>query len=209
MDEVQDQIVDMAELVGEQLTAALEALSERDLELAQEVAHADHEVNDVELQIEERCLQLLALQQPMASDLRHISTMLKIITDLERMGDHAKDIARIVIRMKQEPLLKPLVDVPRMVDVCSTMLSEAMEAYCDEDVEKALTMVERDHELDQLYNQIFRELLTYMIEDPRHIRQATHLLFIASHLERFGDHATNLGEWVVFLVTGERRDLNE
>jgi len=209
IDEVELDIHEMGRLVGERLDQAVAALCDKDLESAREVEKGDIAINNMELRIEERCMQLLALQQPLATDLRHISTMLKIITDLERMGDHAKDVARTALRIGKEPLMKPLVDIPRMAAIAHEMLDDALKAYSERDIERAVAMVKKDHELDHLYNQIFRELLTYMIEDPRHIRQAAHLLFIAAFLERFGDHATNVGEWVVFMVTGERRELNE
>jgi phosphate transport system protein len=208
LDRLEARIVDMGELVKSRLGEALRALSEKNMTLARAVAQGDDEVNDLELEIEQQCLRLLALQQPLASDLRRISTVLKLITDLERMGDHAKDISRAVLRIGDEPLMKPLVDIPRMGELGCEMLADALEAYTNHDIDGTLEMIEKDHELDHLYNQLFRELLTYMIEDPRHIRQATHLLFIGSYLERFGDHATNLGEWVVFLVTGQRYDFN-
>lgn len=207
--DLQQDILKMGTLVQEAIHKAVRSLAQKDLNLAQEVIEGDDRVDDMELDIEKRCLQLLALQQPMAIDLRTIGTALKIVTDLERMADHATDIAKVTIRLGGEPLIKPLVDIPRMAELAQMMVHEAIHAYVDRDHQQALKMIELDDEVDHLYGQIFRELLTYMMEDPKTIKQATHLLFVASHLERIADHATNLGEWIIYMVTGERKELNK
>ncbi|HHY93027.1 MAG TPA: phosphate signaling complex protein PhoU, partial [Firmicutes bacterium] len=168
----------------------------------------DDLIDTMELDIENRCLRLLALQQPMASDLRVIGTALKIVTDLERMADHASDIAKVTIRLQGQPLIKPLVDIPRMATIARQMTRQSLDAFVQRDVNMALAMIESDHEVDHLYSQIFRELLTYMMEDPRTIQQATYLLFVGMYLERIADHATNLGEWIIYMVTGEKKELN-
>lgn len=201
-------ILKMADLVESALQRAVEALANQDTALAQAVIAGDDDIDALEHDIEDRCLQLLALQQPMAVDLRFIGTALKMITDLERMGDHAVNIAKSTLRLAGRPYLKPLIDIPRMAAEAREMLREAIAAFVEGDIELARKAAERDHRLDQLYGQIFRELLTFMMEDPRTIEQATQLLVVAGRLERVGDHITNLAEWTVYMVTGERQELN-
>lgn len=198
----------MGTLVEETIYKAVRSLQDRDLDLAREVVAGDSVIDNMELDIERRCLELFALQQPMARDLRTIGTALKITTDLERMADLATDIAKITIRMQGEPLIKPLVDIPRMAEIARSMLRDSLNAYVNHDDQLAMEMIERDHEVDHLYAQIFRELLVLMMEDPRKITQGTYLLFVAKYLERIGDHATNLGEWIIYMTTGERKELN-
>jgi phosphate transport system protein len=198
----------MGSLVEKAIAEAVRSLAERDLELAEKVVTGDDLIDGMELDIENRCLRLLALQQPMASDLRVIGTALKIVTDLERMADHASDIAKVTIRLQGQPLIKPLVDIPRMATIAREMTRQSLDAFVQRDVNMALAMIESDHEVDHLYSQIFRELLTYMMEDPRTIQQATYLLFVGMYLERIADHATNLGEWIIYMVTGEKKELN-
>jgi len=206
--ELREDLLKMGALVKDAVARSVEALRLQDLELAQAVVDGDETVDNLEKEIEQRCLMLLALQQPMAVDLRFIGTALKTVTDLERMADHAVDIAKIALRIGHEPHIKPLVDIPRMGDTVEGMLDDGLQALVTKDVERALEAAERDDIVDHLYGQVFRELLTYMLEDPRTIRQATHLLFAAQHPERIADHVTNLAEWVLYLVKGELRDLN-
>jgi len=196
-------IFDMGTLVEDRVRQAVQALKTLDFTLAHQIVEGDTEVNQLEVDIEQQCLQLLALQQPMASDLRTISTALKLVTDLERIGDHAKDIARVTLRLQGQTLLKPLIDIPRMAELACRMIRQGLSAYADRDAELARETIILDSQVDVLYQQVFRELLTYMIEDPRHIGQGTQLLFVGSHLERVADHATNLNEWVIFMVTGQ------
>lgn len=209
LEELGHDLLRMGTLVEDSITRAVAALKERDVAAAEAVIADDDKVDQMEHDIEKRCLNLLALQQPMGSDLRRVGTALKIITDLERMGDHAVDIAKVVVRLGGQPLIKPLIDLPRMAELSQTMLREALTAYVTEDKNLALAMIERDHEVDHLYSQVFRELLTYMLEDPRTVNQGLYLIFVAMYLERVADHATNLGEWVLYMLTGERRDLND
>lgn len=209
LEELGRDLLRMGTMVEDSISRAVTALRERDVAAAQAVIADDDQVDRMEHAIEERSLNLLALQQPMGSDLRRIGTALKIITDLERIGDHAVDIARIVVRLDGQPLIKPLIDIPRMAEIAQTMLREALTAYVSEDKELALAMIQRDHEVDHLYGQIFRELLTYMMEDPRTVNQGLYLIFVAMYLERVADHATNLGEWVLYMLTGERKELND
>lgn len=211
-DKLQQLIADllvMGNLVEESIIKAVKALKEQDLELARQVIAEDDRIDQMELAIEDRCLTLIARQQPMAKDLRKIATGLKIITDLERIADHASDIAKICLRINNEPLIKPLVDIPRMADKAKKMVNDALDSFAQSDVALAYQLCRDDDEIDHLHNQIFRELLTYMLEDPRTIKQATRLLFVSSYLERIGDHATNLGEWLIYMVTGERKELNK
>lgn len=206
---LQEEILRMGTAVEEAIHLAVKSLKDRDSDLAKKVIMNDDQVDRLELAIEKKCLNLLALQQPMASDLRVIGTALKLITDLERMADYAADIAKVTIRLEGQPLIKPLIDIPRMAEITQVMVRDALTAYVDRNLNLAYEMSKRDHEVDHLYNQVFRELLTFMMEDPRTIQQATYLLFVARYLERIADHATNIGEWIVYMVTGERKDLND
>ena len=168
----------------------------------------DDRIDELELDIENRCLTLIARHQPMAKDLRRIGTILKLITDLERMGDKAASISHKTLKLLDEPFIKPLVDIPRMGNLTERMVENALNAFVEEDVTKARKVMKDDDEIDLLFNQIFRELVTFMISDPKTINQAIQLLFVSSDLEKIGDHATNLGEWVIFMVTGDRMDLD-
>lgn len=209
LDALRQDLLRMGTLVEEAIRLAVESLKERDPDKARQVFALEEQVDHMELDIERRCLNLIALQQPMAGDLRQIGMTLKVITDLERMADHAYDIAKVSIRLGNEPLIKPLVDIPRMADIAQKMVRDGLKAFVEGDVELARAMVDRDDDLDHLFNQIFRELLMIMREKPGSVDQATQLLMVGSHLERIGDHATNLAEWVIYLVTGERKELND
>ncbi|EKP95471.1 phosphate signaling complex protein PhoU [Thermaerobacter subterraneus] len=209
LDALRRDLLRMGTQVEEGIRLAVESLKERNAEKAHRVLALEDEVDRMELDIERRCLNLIALQQPMAGDLRQIGMTLKVITDLERMADHAHDIAKVTLRLGDEPLIKPLVDIPRMAEVAEKMVRDGLKAFVEGDVELARAMVARDDELDHLFNQIFRELLMIMREKPGTVDQATQLLMVGSHLERIGDHATNLAEWVIYLVTGVRQELND
>ncbi len=209
MEKLQKQLLQMGELVENSIAKAVQALKEQQVSLAEEVIGEDDEIDRLEMEIEEGCLTLIATQQPMAKDLRKVATLFKMIVDLERMADYATDIAKLVRRIGDEPLIKPLVDIPRMASLTQQMVKESLDAYIQEDVDLAVEMAAKDDEVDKLHKQIFRELFTIMLENPRVITQATHLLFVSRYLERIADHATNIGEEVVFLVTGEKKDLNE
>ncbi len=208
MESLQKELLQMGDLVEEAIAKTIESLKKQDMEMAEEVIKNDDRIDQLELKIEEGCLTLIATQQPMAKDLRKVATLYKIIVDLERIADYAADIAKTVKRIGKQPLIKPLVDIPRMTRIAQQMVKEALDSYIREDVSLAISMAQHDDEVDMLHKQIFRELLTIMMEKPRTITQATHLLFISRYLERIADHATNIGENVIFLVTGEKRDLN-
>lgn len=208
LNSLQRDILRMGVFVGEAIQNAVQSLARKDLQLARAVIDGDDTVDRMLVDIEKRCLQLMALQQPMASDLRAIGTALKIVTDLERMADHATDIAKVTIRLEDEPLIKELVDIPRMAARVQEMTREAMEAYVNRDVARARRMIQMDDEIDRTHKMIFDELLGIMEAQPKYVKQATYLLLVSVYLERVGDHATNLGEWTVYMVTGELEDLN-
>ncbi len=206
---LQDKLQEMGSLVEEAIAHSIEALKKQDLELAQAVVDGDDIIDDLEHEIEEKILELIATQQPMARDLRRVATLFKMISDLERMADYATSIAKITIRIGNQPLIKPLVDIPRMAVLSQKMVKQALDAYVREDIVLAEDVGRDDDEVDKLFGQIFRELLTIMMENPKTITQATHLLFVGRWLERISDHATNIAEEVIFLVTGEKKNLNE
>jgi phosphate transport system protein len=206
--QLQDDLLRMGELVEAALCGSIEALRERNAKMAERIITSDNQIDALHLDLEERCLRLMATQQPMAKDLRRIAAVWTMTIDLERMGDHAEDIARVVRRIAEHPLLKPLIDIPRMAEVVRKMLRDGLDAFVRQDTELATRMAEQDDEVDHLYAQVFRELLTYMIEDPKNIARATHLLMVAQALERMGDHATNIAERVIYMVTGELKELN-
>jgi phosphate transport system protein len=203
--ELQQDILRMGSLVEEAIALSIQSLVRQDQELAQQVLDADEAVDELEIQIEEKCVRLIATQQPMAKDLRKISTAFKIVGDLERMADHACDIARTTLRIGNEPFIKPLIDIPRMAEITQKMVKDCLDAYVEENVDLAHALTRDDDLVDHLHSQIFRELLTYMMEDPHTIRQSTYLLFISRYLERIADHATNIAERVIYQVTGERK----
>lgn len=205
---LRDELLRLGSLVDSAIERALRALQTRDLALARQVIQDDQAINDLRYKIEEDCLALIATQQPAAVDLRTTVAILNIIIDLERMADHAAGIAEIVIRMGTEPLLKPLIDIPRMAQTDREMLRRSLDAFIARDPDLAREVAQRDDEVDYLYNQIFRELLTFMIEDPKTITRATYLLWVAHNLERIGDGVTNISERVVFMTTGIVRELN-
>lgn len=209
LEELQQEILRMGSLVEQAIYYSVHSLATQNVPMAEEVIKGDAVIDQMELEIEDKCLKLIATQQPIAGDLRKISTGFKIITDLERMGDHAVDIAKITKRLAGQPLIKPLVDIPRMAALSQQMVKDGLDAYVKGDVDLAKTLNGKDDEVDHIYSQIFRELLTYMMEDPRTITQATSLLFVGRYIERIADHATNIAERVIYLVTGERPDLNE
>lgn len=207
--ELQKDILRMGSLVEEAIAQAVEALKKQDMALANSVIESDRVIDDLELEIEDKCMKLIATQQPMAKDLRRISAAFKMVTDLEKMGDHASDIAKATRRIGNQPLIKPLIDIPRMAELSQKMVKDSLDAYVNENPELAYAVAQDDDMVDHLHSQVFRELLTYMMEDPRTINQATYLLFISHYLERIADHATNIGERVIYLVTGERKELND
>ena len=199
---LREQLLLMGSHVEGIISASLRALVERDSELAQRTIEADRVVDRLEIEIDGLCLQILARRQPVASDLRFVTMVLKAVTDLERMGDLGVNISERVLELNNETPLKPYVDLPRMADETQMMLREALDAFVGKDADRARRVITRDQMVDDLYAQIFRELLTYMMEESKNVYRATRLQSIAKYLERIADHATNLAELVVFMVKG-------
>jgi phosphate transport system protein len=195
-------ITQMGGLAETQLASAIEAMVKRDSRLAADVVEADARVDELEQDVESLALRLLALRQPMAVDLRQILAALKTASDLERIGDYATNVAKRSIVLNQSPPVKPAFSIPRMGRLGQAMIKDVLDAYVERDADKALLVWARDEELDEMYTSLFRELLTYMIEDVRNITACTHLLFMAKNIERIGDHATNIAETLYFMVHG-------
>jgi phosphate transport system protein len=206
--EMQDEVLLMGSMIEKALEDSMKALKTRDLELARQVLEQDKSVNKKRFEIEERLLDTMSCQSPMASDLRTLLTILSIVTDLERMGDHAAGNAKVALLLGDEPPLKPLIDLPRMNEKVIDMLRRSLNAFISHDAEAARQIVPEDDEIDHLYDQVFRELLTFMMEDPRTITRATRLIWVGHNLERTGDRVTNICERVVFMVTGKMEELN-
>ena len=204
---IQDDILAMGSMVSKAMLRSIDALKNRDLELAHQIIAADQKVNDKRFAIEEKCIELIATQQPMASDLRIIIAILNITTEIERIGDYAMGIARVVIMIGDEPPLKPLVDIPRMAEQTIAMLRRSLDAFINRDTALAKTIIAEDDLVDHLYDQVFRELLTFMTEDPKTITRATRLIWTAHNLERAADRVTNICERVVFIVTGKMEEI--
>jgi phosphate transport system protein len=200
LESLKQTLLAMGGLVEEQIRQVMRALVERDDALAQRVVERDQQVNAYDLEVDETCVNLLALHQPTAGDLRFITTAMKIVTDLERMGDQAVNIAQRVLELNQEPQLKPYIDLPRMAEKAQRMVKESLDAFVARDTELARRVCAEDSEVDALKEQIFRELLTFMMEDPRTIPRAIRLILISRFLERLADHATNIAEMVIYLV---------
>jgi len=205
--EIQDEVLVMGSMVGKAITSSVKALKERDLDLAHQIISDDLKVNQKRFEIEERCIQLIATQQPMASDLRIIIAILNITTEIERIGDYAMGIARIVIMIGDEPPLKPLIDIPRMTEKMTDMLQRSLDAFVKHDANTAREIATEDDDVDNLYDQVFRELLTFMAEDPRTITRATRLIWVAHNLERSADRVTNICERIVYMVTGKMQEI--
>jgi phosphate transport system protein len=203
LSDLRQNILTMGGLVEKQIAKAIEALVNRDHALAEATIQKDAEVNALDVAIDDLCLRLLALRQPAGRDLRFITTALKITTDLERIGDRAVSISERAIELGSEPPLKPYIDIPRMAEISLAMLRQSLDAFVREDPELALAVCRSDDEVDKLNGQIFRELLSYMIEDPHTITRAMRILFVSKYLERIADHATNIAEMVVFMVKGQ------
>jgi phosphate transport system protein len=195
-------VLSMGSMVESAIAASIVALKGQNSDLAQEIIAGDSCINALRYEIEERCLELIATQQPAAGDLRAIIAATHLAVELERMGDYVKGIAEIVNRTLDQPLLKPLIDLPLMARIASEMIHGALDAYATCDAEAARQVAVRDEEIDGLWQQVFRELLTYMLADPRTVTRATYLLWVAHNLERIGDRATNLCERVIFMTTG-------
>ena len=205
--DLRSSVVAMASMVDKAINNAVVALGQRDVPLARQVVAEDRAINEHRWQTEEQALLLIATQAPMAKDLRTIAAAIHIVTDLERMADHAAGIAKIAIQTADQAPLKPLIDIPRMSEIARAMLHDAITAYIEDDQAAARAIVARDDAVDGLYDQIYRELLTFMLADPTTINQATHLLWAAHNLERIADRVTNICERVVFAATGQFEEL--
>jgi len=205
--EIQDDILVMGSMVEKAILHSVQTLKAREVVMAKQLIADDVKINRKRFEIEEKCIQLIATQQPMASDLRTIICVLNIITELERIGDYAEGIAKIVVMIGDEPPLKPLIDIPRMADKTVQMLRRSLDAFVNRDAGAARQVVAEDDEIDNLYNQVFRELLTFMIEDPKTITRATRLIWVAHNLERSADRVTNICERIVFIVTGKMEEI--
>jgi len=200
---LREEILYMGGLVEDQIQKAVKSLVDRESELAKIIIERDHEVNRLDVEIDDLCIRLLALHQPAGKDLRFITTGLKITTDLERIGDMAVNICERALELNQEPQLKPYIDIPRMARIAQRMTRESLDAFVREDTDLALKVCKDDEEIDQLNSQIFREVITFMIEDPHTINRAMKISSVSKYLERMADHATNIAEMVIFMVKGK------
>ncbi len=208
LSEIEEDMLVLAGMVERAIERSIDSLMNRDTELAHVVIAEDADINRKRYETEEKCLEMLATQQPMATDLRTIVAVLYVIVDLERMGDHAEGIAKLAIMLADDPPLKPYIDIPRMAEVAVRMLKASIESFKLRDVEMARSVGEEDDEVDALYDQVYRELLVYMINDPETIERATHITWIAHNLERIADRVTNICERVVYMVQGTIEELN-
>lgn len=206
--EIQEEMLVLGGMVEAAVERGVESLKNRDIELARTIITEDIKINDKRYDIEEKCLEVMATQQPLAGDLRTIVAVLHIVVDLERMGDHAEGIAKIALMLTDEPPLKPHVDIPKMAEVTKRMLVESLQAFKDRDAGRARAICNMDDDVDALYDKIYGELVRCMIDDPQTIERATHLTWAAHNLERIADRATNICERVVYLVEGKIRELN-
>jgi phosphate transport system protein len=205
--EIQDDVLIMGSMVEKALSLSIKALKERDTDLAEQIIADDRKVDIKRYDIEEKCIRMIATQQPMASDLRVILSVFNIISEVERIGDYAEGNAKIVIMIGDEPPLKPLIDIPRMADKTMDMLHRCLDAFVNHDAVSARDIALEDDEIDSLYDQVFRELLVFMAEDPKTITRATRLIWVAHNLERSADRVTNICERVVYMVTGRMEDI--
>jgi len=205
--QLKDELLLMGSMVEQQIMDSVEALRKRDIEASHRIFNEDAKINSKRFGIEEQVMILIATQQPMAHDLRLLASILEVSAELERMGDYAKGIATINIRMGGEPPLKPLIDIPRMAQKASDMLHRALTAFISEDVESARAIPAEDDEVDALYTQVYRELMTFVVANPQNIDRANFLLWSAHNLERFADRVTNICERTVFIATGENKEI--
>ncbi|MFD2613352.1 phosphate signaling complex protein PhoU [Paenibacillus gansuensis] len=206
--ELRQELMNMGEEVEKAILDSVKSLKDSDLDLARQVIEHDHDINQYEEKIEHMGTTLIATQQPVAKDLRRIIIAFRMASDLERMADLAVDIAKVTLRIGNQSLIKPLVDIPRMAEIAQLMTTDAITSYVEEDVDLAYKMAKMDDEVDHLHSQILRELFVYMSDKPGDINQVMLLCFVSRYLERMADHATNIGENVVYLVKGKRPDLN-
>jgi phosphate transport system protein len=209
LQELHNDLLRMGSIVEKQIHQCIEGLVNQDEKLSDLVIINDDLVDSLQKEIEDKCIKLIAMQQPLAKDLRTIFTTIKIVTDLERMADHAVDIAKIAKRLKNEKYIKELIDIPKMADIVQTMIKDSLDSYVDSNVEKAYSTCKMDDSVDSIYKQVFSELLVNMTKDTATITQATQFLFVCKFLERIADHTTNICESTIYLVTGEQIDLND
>jgi phosphate transport system protein len=209
LEQVHNDILTMGSIVEKQIFQCIEALVNQDCDLAQKVIKNDDLVDNLQKEIEDKCVRLIATQQPLAQDLRTIFTSTKIVTDLERIADHAVDISKIAIRLKGEKYITQLVHIPVMAGIAKEMIKLSLDAYVEGDVEKAYSTGRMDDKMDATFKEVFNELLLIMVQDSTTVTQASQLLFVCKFLERIADHTTNICEWTVYLVTGEQIDLND
>jgi phosphate transport system protein len=207
LQQVKDNVLMLGSMVEQILLDSVESLRKRDIKASEKILEYDSEINKKRFEIENQLMILIATQQPMAHDLRLLASCLEIISELERMGDYAKGIANINVRMGDEPLLKPLIDIPRMAQKGVDMLHRALSAYVNSDADTAMSIPVEDDEVDALYNQIYRELMVFVIEDPKNIERANWLLWVAHNLERVADRVTNICERTMFVITGEIKEI--
>lgn len=209
LQELNNDILRMGSVVEKQIYLSIDALVKQDEAMADQVINNDDIVDNLQREIEDKCIKLIAKEQPLATDLRAIFTTTKIVTDLERMADHAVDIGKIAKRLKNENYIKELIDIPRMGNIVRDMIKQSLDAYVNANADKAYDVCKMDDEIDEIYKNIFNELIPMMTRDQKVITQATQFLFICKFLERVADHVTNICEWTIYLVTGEQKDLNE
>ena len=209
LQEVQDDLLVLGSMVEKSIDRSVISLKNRDLPLSKIVIADDDLIDDKRNHIEEKCISVIATQNPMAGDLRTVISVLYIAEELERMGDYAEGIAKISLSIGSEPMLKPLVDIPRMAEKASLMLSRSLDALVKRNEQLAIQVCRDDNEVDELYNQVYRELLTFMISDPKTIERATYLLWVSHNIERIADRATNISERVLYLITGKIFDIHE
>ncbi len=200
LNKLKEQLLKMAGLAERAISNAIEALVKRDTPLAEKTITEDEKINEMEILVDDLCLKLLALHQPLAADLRFITSAMRINTELERIGDLSVNIAERAISLDQEPQLKPYIDLPRMAEITQSMVKDVLDAFVNGDARLARSVCERDDQVDALNEQVFRELLTYMMSDPKNITRAVHLIIVSRCLERIADHATNIAEGVIFMV---------
>ncbi|MBW9152796.1 phosphate signaling complex protein PhoU [Clostridium estertheticum] len=209
LQELHNDLIRMGSIVEKQIHDCIDALVTHNIEKAQKIMEDDDIVDVMEREIEDKAIRLIAMQAPLAIDLRNIFTTTKIVTDLERMADYAVDVAKITVRLKDEKYIKQLVDIPRMAEIVVSMIKDSLDAYVSGDIEKAYAVCKRDDEVDDIYKEVFGELLKIMFQNQKTVNQATQFLFICKWLERIADHTTNICEWTIYLVTGEKVNLNE
>jgi phosphate transport system protein len=206
--DVKNKVLRMGALVENIIDTAVTALTAQNLDLARKVYENDDEIDQLELEIEKECMMLIALQQPLAKDLRTIASVLKIITDLERMGDNAVNISKITLEIGKEPLIKPLIDIPRMADIAQEMIKMSLDAFINEDIALAEKAAGKDEEVDRLYETVINDIINIITEKKEQTKQGTKLMFLGRYLERIADHSTNICERTIYMITGELKEMN-